>query len=451
MCISVFLTKVRHHKEKPAVIFNQQVYDYKWLCQREDFYTAQLTCDGVQAGSVVFLIADYSPLSLSLFLALMRLSVIIVPITYKHYEKKDDYLGIINPDFIIEVTPNEEVNLAKCNSSAEHSELIRELQIRKTAGLIIFSSGSTGKCKAIVHDLALLLQGVNPSRDQLKVLSFLLFDHIGGINSTLNSLISGNCIVVPKTRTPMDVAESIARNKVDVLITSPSFLNLMLISGVFEHTNMNCLKQINYGSEVMPSVLLDRLIQHCPKTKFIQAYGLSELGVIRTKTNNHESSLITITDQNITYRIRNNKLEIKSNTSMLGYLNAPKPFTEDGWFMTGDVVEVVGDSLRILGRDSDLINVGGEKVFPVEIENVLLQIPEVQDATVYGEKNALLGNIIVAKIKSRHGVNQSSLKELVRKFCLMKMPAFKVPQKFQIVSEISYGERYKKIRHKPTN
>lgn len=71
---------------------------------------------------------------------------------------------------------------------------------------------------------------------------------------------------------------------------------------------------------------------------------------------------------------------------MLGYLNAPSPFTDDGWFITGDSVEVNGEYLKILGRKSELINVGGEKVYPQEVENIILELGNVREVTVYGEK-----------------------------------------------------------------
>ena len=72
---------------------------------------------------------------------------------------------------------------------------------------------------------------------------------------------------------------------------------------------------------------------------------------------------------------------------MLGYLNAPSPFESGGWFNTQDLVEANGEYIRILGRKSELINVGGEKVHPTEIENVMLQIENVKDVTVRGKPN----------------------------------------------------------------
>jgi long-chain acyl-CoA synthetase len=447
MSILEILNKMQQRYDNPAVIFNNEIYTYNWLYERTYYYYDALNKQGIKSGHVVVLQTDYSPESLAIFLALIHLSAIVMPLTNVHIEKQKEYEQIVNPEFIISVDSHQQVNIHPTLLSSTH-ELITELRTREHPGLIILSSGSTGKSKAIVHDFSLLTKGISASKKRLKVISFLLFDHIGGINTVANALVSGNCLVIPKARTPEAIACCVQNNRVSVLITSPSFLNLMSISGVFEHHDLTCLKQINYGSEVMPQVLLEKLIAILPETRFNQAYGLSELGVVRTRTNNKKSNSFVIDDQNIQYRIRDGHLEIKSVSSMLGYLNAATPFTHDGWFMTGDMVEMIGNEIRIIGRNSEIINVGGEKVFPAEIENILLKLPEVEDVVVSGEKNLILGNIVVAKVKIKTDTTQSSFANNARKFCLNYLPAFKVPQKFLFVNNFSYGERFKKIRHK---
>ena len=98
-------------------------------------------------------------------------------------------------------------------------------------------------------------------------------------------------------------------------------------------------------------------------------------------------------------RVVDGLLEIKARSAMLGYLNAASPFTDDGWFQTGDRVEVDGEYFRILGRESEVINVGGSKVDPVEVEDALLQMDGVIDAVVFGEDHSLLGRIVVARVR----------------------------------------------------
>jgi acyl-CoA synthetase (AMP-forming)/AMP-acid ligase II len=131
---------------------------------------------------------------------------------------------------------------------------------------------------------------------------------------------------------------------------------------------------------------------------------------------------------------------------MLGYVNAPTPVTEDGYFITGDMVEEQGEYLKILGRKSDIINIGGQKVYPSEIETVLLQIDEVEDATVVGEPNPLMGNIVVANIRSTNQVNHDELIRKIKRECAQQLQRFMVPSRITITSETLQNHRLKRQR-----
>src|SRR5690606_29517991 len=138
-------------------------------------------------------------------------------------------------------------------------------------------------------------------------------------------------------------------------------------------------------------------------------------------------------------------LEIKAQSAMLGYLNAPSPFTEDGWFMTGDAVEVDGEWLKILGRKSELINVGGEKVYPAEVESVLQMMEGVEDVAVTGLPNPITGNIVFARVKLSQPEDLASFRARMQAFCRGKLERFKVPQKVELVDGTLHGERFKKM------
>ncbi len=105
-------------------------------------------------------------------------------------------------------------------------------------------------------------------------------------------------------------------------------------------------------------------------------------------------------------KIVDGRLWIRAKSAMLGYLNAPSPFDADGFFDTGDLVEVDGEWLRILGRKSEIINVGGNKVFPMEVENALLELDNVEDVAVRGEPNPLTGQVVVADGPPRDTTNR---------------------------------------------
>ena len=139
-------------------------------------------------------------------------------------------------------------------------------------------------------------------------------------------------------------------------------------------------------------------------------------------------------------------LEVKAKSAMMGYLNAPSPFTEDGWFMTGDEVEVDGEYMRILGRKSELINVGGLKVFPTEVESVILTMDGVEDVAVSGESSALTGSIVKARVKISTGETIAGFRKRLRAYCKGKLETYKIPQKVVLVDEMMTGARFKKMR-----
>jgi len=134
---------------------------------------------------------------------------------------------------------------------------------------------------------------------------------------------------------------------------------------------------------------------------------------------------------------------------MLGYLNAPSPFTEDGWFRTGDAVAIDGEFVRILGRTSEIINVGGQKVYPAEVESVLQQIPGVTDVVVTGEPNALTGQLVCAAVKLATEETIASFSLRMRKLAREHLPSYMVPQKVVSLDRQAHGARWKKLRRSP--
>src|SRR5206468_8062196 len=126
--------------------------------------------------------------------------------------------------------------------------------------------------------------------------------------------------------------------------------------------------------------------------------GLSEVGVLHSRSRDSDSLWMRVGGKGFETRIVDGVLHVRSDYAMVGYLNAPDPFDGAGWLNTGDMVVQDGDWLRVVGRASDIINVAGQKVFPDEVEGVLMQADNVVDATVRGEPHPLLGNVVVAEL-----------------------------------------------------
>jgi len=325
-----------------------------------------------------------------------------------------------------------------------------QLRARGHAGLVLFSSGTSGRPKVMVQDLTVLLSTYQDRRrNRLPVLALLGFDHIGGLNTMLGALATGSTLVVPADRSAAVVAAAMARHRVAVLPASPTFLNLLLVSGERQAHDLSALRVITYGTEPMPPGLLPRLREAFPRVRFIQTFGTSETGIIRTESPDADSTFIRFVDPSAEWKVVDDELWLRSRTQVEGYLDARDgagKFTGDGWFRTGDKVELgPRGTLRILGRLGEVINVGGEKLMPAEVESVILGLPLVLDCRVRGEANALVGQAVVADVVAAPGVDHDELRATIRSACRRALAAHKVPTRVRFVPAVS-GARLKKTR-----
>jgi acyl-CoA synthetase (AMP-forming)/AMP-acid ligase II len=280
-------------------------------------------------------------------------------------------------------------------------------------------------------------------RPAYRTIAFIPLDHMGGLNTLFHTLYNGGCIIIPENRKPEYICKLIEEYEVELLPVTPTFLNLLLISEAYKNYDLSSLKIISYGTEPMPQTTLDRLQKIFPKVRLQQTYGLSELGVLRSKSKDNCSLWIKIGGEGFDTRVVDGMLEIKADTAMLGYINAPSPFTEDGWFKTGDRVEVDGEYYRILGRESEVINVGGNKVYPTEIENVILTIDNVADVLVYGEKNLIMGQVVCADVQLVKEEKDASAR--IKRECKPLLSPYKIPMRVNCSPDV-LTNKFKKQR-----
>ena len=440
------IEKIKDGGDKTAVIFKEQEYSYNALYERirADYARVQST---IAPGEVVAIVSDYSFESVALFFALHENRNIIVPMTTKLQAEIEDRIVTADCNQTVIFSEGNWVAM-KRETLEEPHPLVCQLRDDGHSGLILFSSGSTGKPKAMVHNLDNLIDTFQGKRGKnIVFLVFLMFDHIGGLNTLLNCLSMNVTMVFPETREPDHVAHLIEKYRVFVLPASPTFLNLFLIAECNRRFDLSSVRMITYGTEPMPESLLLKLKEAFPSVKFLQTFGTSETGISSTSSYSSTSTFLKIDDPKTEFKIIDGELWLRSKTQIMGYLNSSmEGFTDDGWFRTGDLVEEKDGYIKIVGRNSDIINVGGEKVLPSEVESVLFQMPNVNDVIVYGESNPITGQMVVAKILYAEDVKLSELKRLVVDFCADKLTRYKIPAKVIKMSEAEYTERFKKKR-----
>lgn len=437
-----FLKKLSsHNPQSKALIYEGKESSYGELLFKTTEKIRQIR--DISQNQILGILGDFDLNSIAFLLACIELKrIVALFVDENELETKinEASIGVIFEDNLLHF---------KETKSTRH-ELLENLQSKECAGLILFSSGSTGKPKAILHNLDTLLESyLDKKLKNMNILLFLMFDHIGGINTLFNCLSIGACGIGIKDRKNVDfLAQSIQKYKISLLPASPSLLNLMLLAKVFQKYDLSSLRLITYGTEKMPDVLLEKLKLNFKGVRFHQTFGTSEVGITQTKTHKNYIKL-----ENIDYKIVNDELYLKSKTQSLGYLNASnEAFGKDGYFATGDLVELIDingeEYLKIIGRSKELINVGGEKVAPGEVEGVLLEFEPIADCLVFAVPNPLTGESVGVKVVLRKEISLNSLdlKKQIKTFCKDKLAPYKIPTKVELVDNLEISERFKKIR-----
>jgi long-chain acyl-CoA synthetase len=431
------------HRSCPFMVFENRQYSYAWLLESVARWTAKLSELGMEQGTVTAIRGDFTPESVAAALALIERSAVLVPLSPSVDHTAQEYMEIAEAGLVL--YPGENGPTDKLNRAPENV-LTRELIARGHPGLVLFSSGSTGKSKAALHDIVPLLDKFRQPRRSMVTMTFLMFDHIGGFNTLFYILANAGTAVTSERRDADSVCAAIEAHQVELLPTTPTFLNLLLISEAFRRYDLSSLKVITYGTEPMPNTTLARINEVFPHCAVQQTYGLSEVGILRSKSQCSDSLWVKVGGEGFDTEIRGGTLWIKARSAMLGYLNAPSPFDDKGWFDTGDAVEVRGDYVRFLGRRSEIINVGGQKVYPAEVESVLLEIENIRDATVVGQSNPITGNMVIARLNLMEPEEPAMVRRRVRDYCRSRLESFKVPARIEITDEAQFSGRFKKFR-----
>jgi len=401
--------------------------------------------DNIRMGDVVALIGDFEAESIATLLNLLARRAVVVPLTNETRSQHGYFIQESHSQYIFEKN-----NLVKVVSESQKKhKLLDSLRSIEHPGLILFTTGTTGRPKAILHDFVPFISRYKTPRPPLKAVSFLLFDHVGGINTLFHMLFNLGQIVSIKERTVESVVKTIRENLVELLPATPTFLRMLSLYPGIERQLGSSLKIISYGTERMDQPTLQRLCDQFPEVDFRQTYGMSELGILRIKSKSRDSLYMSVGGECVDIKILDSILHIKAENRMLGYLNAPSPFDNEGWYCTKDIVETDEDGyLTITGRDSDVINIGGLKFMPSEVESCLLEMPFIRSAIAYARANPITGHHLEVKIELEDNTSDQELLALLRKEITTNLrkglPRYMLPSKITF-GKIKMSHRFKKI------
>jgi long-chain acyl-CoA synthetase len=444
--VETLFSRLSADRRATVIVEGKKQVDAGALLDRTAAWVGELRQRGIGAGDVCAVVGEFGTESISLMLSLMSMGAVAMPLANSAVPQLDRLLTIAGARWLVRAEHRGDC-LVQPLAELPQNHLIAQFRAARHAGLIVFTSGSSGEPKGILHDFERVLEKFQNKRPGWRTILFLGIDHFGGINTLLGCLAHQGVGVCLANRAPDTVCAAIETARAELLPATPSFLNLLLASGCWRDYDLSSLRLITYGAEPMPQATLERVAAIFPHLKLKQTYGLSELGVLHSKSPDEKSLWVKIGGAGFETRVIDGILQVRSQSNMIGYLNAPNPIDREGWMNTSDLVEQKGDLIRFLGRVSEVINVGGQKVFPAEVEDALFGAGGVADATVFAVPHPLLGQVACARVSLLQEENVEAAISRLRAYCRERLAKFQVPVRFEIVGKnAQVSDRSKKLR-----
>jgi acyl-coenzyme A synthetase/AMP-(fatty) acid ligase len=323
---------------------------------------------------------------------------------------------------------------------------------RETAWLLL-TSGTSGIPKIVRHSLAGLTTAmtIGPSVDPPVWSTFYDIRRYGGLQILLRALTGGGSMVLSDADEPViDFLRRAGQHNVTHISGTPSHWRRAIMSGA---ANLIDPAYVRMSGEIADQTIIDALKNTYPKASVAHAYASTEAGVGFAVDDGREgfpASLIDNSTGPVDMKIVDGTLRLRSRGLAAGYIgNAVELIDNDGFVDSGDVVERRGDRYFFCGRKGGIINIGGLKVHPEEIEAVINRHDAVQMSIVKGRKSAVTGQIVVADIvvSPHHAARDiAQLKSDIVAHCRSALPSHKVPAILNVVPSLAINKSGKVAR-----
>jgi acyl-CoA synthetase (AMP-forming)/AMP-acid ligase II len=319
---------------------------------------------------------------------------------------------------------------------------------------LLFTSGTTGRPKAVVHSLASLTAPLRGAIQFPQAVWSTFYDirRYGGLTILLRALLGGGSMVFSEAGEAVsDFLLRAASASVTHISGTPSHWRQALMTGVTDQFHP---AYVRLSGEPADQSILDMLQAAFPSARVSHAFASTEAGVAFDVADGRAGFPATLLDTNgkgVELKIRNGTLHIRSSRTAEMYLRDDlRLHVEDGFVDTGDLVELRDGRYHFLGRREGLINVGGLKVYPEEIEAVINLHPAVRMSLVRARRSPITGALVVADIvvrQDKHGHTpfETICGEILAQ-CRAALPAYKVPTKFYEVTSVNLAPSGKLLR-----
>jgi len=319
----------------------------------------------------------------------------------------------------LEIFTEFNISAFKASEMALHEQNGTE-PIKHSTTWLIPTSGTTSLPKLVSHTLASL--GAASLRrkklDEKHEIWGQFYDvtRFAGYQTLLNSLLNGHTLVTSSPVDPIhERVERCAEEFVTHISATPSQWRKILMTGT--SAKRIPLEQIVLGGEAADQQILDALSSLYPGAKITHTYASTEAGLGLSVSDQIAGFPMRFLDSVVGFSeisLRDDRLFLRTVSSASNYADGKVLKDAQGWIDTGDLVKIEGDRFFIIGRQSGVINIGGDKVNPENVRQILLEHPYIVQANVFGKKNPITGMVLAANIQLKSNVEEELVKASIK-------------------------------------
>jgi acyl-coenzyme A synthetase/AMP-(fatty) acid ligase len=321
---------------------------------------------------------------------------------------------------------------------------------------VLLTSGTTGRPKLVVHTLASLagaIDGGQPAADRVVWSTFYDIRRYGGLQILLRAALTGTSLVLSSAEEA--TADFLARagaHGVTHISGTPSHWRRASMSS---SAHLIAPEYVRLSGEIADQAILNQLRSLYPQAKIAHAFATTEAGVVFAVNDGLMGFPAHVIEDtpHVVMKIENRSLRVRSDRTARCYLGDHNYAIRDGegFVDTGDVLELREGRYYFAGRGDGMINVGGMKVYPEEVEAVINGHPKVQMSLVRTKKNPITGALVVADVvlkvaSAPAGNDMGELHQDILRFCREALPSHKVPAAINFVPALAVAETGKLIR-----
>jgi acyl-CoA synthetase (AMP-forming)/AMP-acid ligase II len=301
----------------------------------------------------------------------------------------------------------------------------------------LLTSGTTGPPKKVSHTWSSLGASVvcRPDLRTAHWMSLYPLTRFAGLNTLLHAVLNETLLVVPSALTAPAILEDWARWAPTHLAGTPTLWKNLLMALPRDRSFTEPVRQITLGGEVVDQTILTALRRVFPGARLTHVYASTELGVCLSVSDGlagFPRAWLGLEHRGVTLDVREHELWVRRRPND-GPADAA---VRADWWPTGDLVEVRGDRVLFRGRRSNLINVGGAKVAPGDVEARLVEVPGVAAALVCGRRSSLAGAVLVAHLVLEPGAARDVVRKTALAHCQRALPPYAVPRIVEFVQRL---------------